>query len=227
MSDRRTLRYSDLLPLTPLINTPVTIVGCGAVGRALALQLAAMGTTTITLIDPDKVSTENLGPQGWSPFHLNRTKVSALASDLEHLNPDCTVTRYPSLFSPDHVGDPIVFMCVDSMDARQSIFNDLVSCLDTELIIEARMAAETFQVRTVSPVHADVVSDWHSDWFPDTEAAAIPCTARATIYCATMCASTMVARYTESLRNCTPPYLVSVNVLDGTSHVTQSPVSTG
>ena len=50
-------RQTDLVPLGGLAELEVTIIGVGAVGRQVAVQLAAMGVRHLQLIDFDRVET--------------------------------------------------------------------------------------------------------------------------------------------------------------------------
>ncbi len=53
-------RQADLVPRTRLTELDVTVIGVGAIGRSLALQLAALGAPRLTLIDFDTVDVTNL-----------------------------------------------------------------------------------------------------------------------------------------------------------------------
>lgn len=48
-------RQDDLVPRAALANQKVTIIGVGAIGRQVALQLAAIGTKHLQLVDFDHV----------------------------------------------------------------------------------------------------------------------------------------------------------------------------
>ena len=61
----RDARQRDLLPPQRLAAARATVVGVGAVGRQVGLQLAAMGVGWLQLVDFDTVETVNLGPQGY------------------------------------------------------------------------------------------------------------------------------------------------------------------
>ena len=75
----RDVRQRDLVPPARLAGCHAVVVGVGAVGRQVALQLAAFGVPRMTLIDPDTVSVENLAPQGFWESDLGRSKVEAVA----------------------------------------------------------------------------------------------------------------------------------------------------
>ena len=48
-------RQSQLVPMDRLTEVTSTVIGVGAIGRQVALQLASIGTPRIQLIDFDKV----------------------------------------------------------------------------------------------------------------------------------------------------------------------------
>lgn len=209
-ANARDTRYRTLLPVERLQSTPISIIGCGAIGRQVAIQLASMGCRSLLLVDFDDVSAENLGPQGWAPCEIGRKKVDALAETLVRLNPECEARRAAVRFDIDHLED-VVFCCVDSMTARREIFDRFQGDALSELFIEARMGAENFQVRTVRS--REEGDRWLADWFPQEEAKELPCTARATLYNSAVCAGVMVASFMQWLRApIGPPYLVNGNL---------------
>jgi tRNA A37 threonylcarbamoyladenosine dehydratase len=53
-------RQADLVPHDRLASVVATVIGVGAVGRQVALQLAAIGTPRIQLIDFDVVDATNI-----------------------------------------------------------------------------------------------------------------------------------------------------------------------
>ena len=61
----RFVRQSDLVPQQALSEEPVTVIGVGAIGRNVALQLASIGLRRMTLIDFDRVDETNTTTQGY------------------------------------------------------------------------------------------------------------------------------------------------------------------
>jgi len=51
----RLIRQSDLVPERRLTEVSATVIGVGAIGRQVALQLASLGVPSIQLIDFDLV----------------------------------------------------------------------------------------------------------------------------------------------------------------------------
>ena len=192
----RTERYRDLAPPERLAATRCSVIGVGAIGRQVALQLAAMGVRAVQLIDHDSVEEVNLGPQGYCAKDVGELKVEATARLMSALNPGLVLELVPERFAKTLEIQPVVFCCVDSIATRRHIWNAVRD--QAELFIDGRMAAEVARVLAV----ADPVGRAH---YPETlfaSADAFPeaCTARATIYCANIAAGLMVAQLARWLR---------------------------
>ena len=83
MTTDRFQRQSDLIPAERLSQLTATVIGVGAIGRQVALQLAAIGTPRIQLIDFDIVELTNITTQGYQVHDLGRTKVEATAKAIQ------------------------------------------------------------------------------------------------------------------------------------------------
>ena len=78
MTDRF-LRQQDLVPTERLQSLTATVIGVGAIGRQVALPLAAMGIRTLRLIDFDIVEPTHVTTRGHRRADLGRLKVLATA----------------------------------------------------------------------------------------------------------------------------------------------------
>src|SRR5271166_3531652 len=83
----RFLRQQELVPRDRLVNLKVTVIGVGAVGRQLSIQLAAIGTPRLQLIDFDVVDLSNVTTQGYLAADVGLPKVQATAAFLRQLDP--------------------------------------------------------------------------------------------------------------------------------------------
>jgi sulfur carrier protein ThiS adenylyltransferase len=83
----RDIRQRSLVPPERLAACQGLVVGVGAIGRQVALQLAALGVVRLTLLDDDVVSVENLAPQGYGVEDLGQAKVQATAAACRRCNP--------------------------------------------------------------------------------------------------------------------------------------------
>jgi tRNA A37 threonylcarbamoyladenosine dehydratase len=58
-------RQDDLVPRDRLAEITATVIGVGAIGRQVALQLAAIGVPRLQLVDFDQVDLTNVTTQGY------------------------------------------------------------------------------------------------------------------------------------------------------------------
>jgi tRNA A37 threonylcarbamoyladenosine dehydratase len=68
-------RQRGLIPADQMSLVSATVIGVGAIGRAIGLQLAAIGVRRIQLIDFDRVEAINITTQGFSASDIGRPKV--------------------------------------------------------------------------------------------------------------------------------------------------------
>jgi hypothetical protein len=96
------------------------IVGCGGIGYWLAIQLAMMGTTDITLIDADRVEPSNMNRLPVPMRLVGQYKVKTLKIQLRLLRPSIKVTCLPVHLTQDTMSMlqniSMVWDCTD--DAR-------------------------------------------------------------------------------------------------------------
>jgi len=197
MSNDRFQRQADLVPMDNLGDDSVSVVGVGAVGRQVALQLAAIGVPRIMLYDFDTVEETNITTQGYRQQDLGKCKVYATRAAMQDLDPAIEVVGNPRNFGgKDARISPVLFCCVDSISTRQAIFKmtrDHVACW-----IDGRMQGETLRVLAADSPRSKIA--YEATLFAQEEAQVGRCTARSTIYAATITAGLMVHQFTRWLR---------------------------
>ena len=204
----RAVRQRDLVPPAALALYHVLVVGVGAIGRQVALQLAAMGADALTLVDDDTVAVENLAVQGFSPAEIGRTKVDAVAHGCRVLLPEIDLDVQHRRFtrSSDRdlpcLRDPLrpklaVFAGVDAMAGRRIIFETVRH--QASLYVDGRMAGETLRVLTSTSPGSDAY--YPTTLFDDARAHPAPCTGRSTLYAASIAAGLMLSRFALVLRD--------------------------
>ena len=189
-------RQQDIVPPDRLAACKATIIGVGAIGRQVALQLTAMGIPWLQLVDFDAVEVSNLASQGYLQDDLGKPKVEATANLCRQINSDLEIHEVNERFRRSmEIGDT-VFVCVDKIDTRRLIWAAVKD--GVSLFVDGRMSAEVFRVLTAS----DTVSREHypTTLFDTSEAYTGPCTAKTTIYCANIAAGFMLAQFTKYLR---------------------------
>ena len=208
LSDRYS-RQQDLVPMERLSRCKATVVGVGAIGRQVALQLTAMGIPWLQLVDFDSVEESNLASQGYLQDDLGRPKVEATADLCHQINHMLEVHTVNSRFRRSLGIGNMVFCCVDKIDARRLVWEALKDKAD--FFADGRMSAEVLRVL----VAHDVPSRKHypTTLFAAEEAFVGACTAKTTIYCANIAASLAIGQFTKYLRGLPIDQDVSLNIL--------------
>jgi len=183
-------RQLDLINTSKLNQWPVTIIGCGAVGSFTALALVKMGVTRITLYDDDVVSIENMSNQFFRFKDINTNKALALAALVEDFT-GVRLTAHARRFEGQDVRSltGIVINATDSMATRKDIYlgiKELASMV--KLFIDPRMGAEHYTQYTMNPFDAKDHATYLKTLYTDGEAIAERCTAKSTVYTATLAA---------------------------------------
>ncbi len=189
-------RQRDVVPADRLRECDITIIGVGALGRQVALQLAAIGAPRLTLVDFDIVEESNLASQGYLEADLGAAKVHATAAQCRRINQHVEVVEINDRFRrPLTVGN-VVFTCVDSIGARRLIFDAVKD--RTSFFADGRMTAEVIRILAASDT--DSRSHYASTLFPQAEAHVGACTSRMTIFTANIAAGLLISQFSRYLR---------------------------
>jgi len=65
MTNERYSRQADIVPRERIMDCKATVIGVGAIGRQVAIQLTAIGVPHLQLVDFDSIETSNLTTQGF------------------------------------------------------------------------------------------------------------------------------------------------------------------
>jgi sulfur carrier protein ThiS adenylyltransferase len=203
----RDLRQRELVPPERLAECRALVIGVGAIGRQVAIQLAATGVSEMTLVDDDHVDVVNLAVQGYAQVDLGSTKVGATAEWCQLLNPGlvththCEKFRRSSAktldcFDQQAARKLAVFCCVDSIATRAVVWETVKP--RAAVYVDGRMSAEVVRVLASDAPMAD--TSYPATLFAPERAFAGSCTAKSTIYSASIAAGLMLAQFTRWLR---------------------------
>ncbi|MBI1313069.1 ThiF family adenylyltransferase [bacterium] len=205
----RLTRQQDLVPSDRLVDLTATVIGVGAIGRQVALQLAAIGTRSLQLIDFDTVDESNITTQGYGGDDVGRLKVTATKEAVLRLDPSIHVNVTVDRFRARHAVSDVVFCCVDSISARSAIWRSVQH--GCRFWSDGRMLGETIRILSVADDQGR--SHFPTSLFQQSEAQTGRCTARSTIYSANIAAGLMLHQFARWLRGQPIDPDVSLNLL--------------
>ena len=212
----RFTRQDDLVPRNKISDLTVTVIGVGAIGRQVALQLAAIGAPNIQLIDFDEVDPSNVTTQGYDFSDIGQPKVAATAAAIKRLDDSIQGHQVSDRYRPRIEIGEAVFCCVDSISARAAIWRSAQH--RCRFWCDGRMLGETIRILSV----ADPIGRQHysSTLFSQSEALVGRCTAKSTIYTANVAAGLMLHQFARWLRGQVIDVDVSLNLLASEMSVT-------
>jgi molybdopterin-synthase adenylyltransferase len=195
LSDRFT-RQADLVPRDKLAPLTCTVIGVGAIGRQVALQLTAMGCRTLRLVDFDVVEPTNVTTQGYLAGDVGRHKVEATGQGCHEIEPMLDLTEIEDRFRPRHHDGEVVFCCVDSISARQAIWRSVGD--RCRFWGDGRMRGEV--VRVLAVADGQGREHYPTTLFSQAEAQQGACTAGGTLYVASIAAGLLLHQFARWLR---------------------------
>ena len=210
-SDDRFVRQQDLVPRNKLSQLTVTVLGVGAIGRQVALQLVSIGVLRLQLVDFDVVEETNITSQGYWQGDLGQSKVAATEAMMHRIDPGIEVEAVQDRFRPRLQTGAAVFCCVDSISTRSTIWRALGG--RCEFWADGRMQGESLRVLAATPGETSL--HYSTTLFSQSEAQVGRCTGRSTIYAASIAAGLMVHQFTRWLRGIPVDADAVLNLLAG------------
>jgi sulfur carrier protein ThiS adenylyltransferase len=191
-------RQEDLVPADKLQKLMITVVGVGAIGRQLALQLASIGASQVQLIDFDHIEPSNVITQGykWSDADRRRSKVVATCEAMRELSPDMEIECLLDRYRPRCERGQAIFVCVDSISARAAIWRSAGH--GCQFWCDGRMLGEVVRILTVA--NRETRAHYESTLFDQSQVQRGSCTSQSTIYASSIAAGLMVHQLTRWLR---------------------------
>ena len=147
---------------------PIHVLGAGSVGGNIVLMLAKLGFLNITAYDFDIVEQHNVSNQVYGRKDIGKIKVEAL-SDLIFQNTGTVVKAVCEKFTDGQLSG-IVFLAVDSMEARKQIWKTSVRTnFDVRLLIEIRMSKESGIIFAIHPNDTTEINCYEKNFYNDSE----------------------------------------------------------
>lgn len=156
------------------VKYPIHIIGVGATGSFVAMELARMGCPVLNIYDFDELEIHNIPNQYYDTQDLGKPKVEALAEKLKLINPSIVVNAYNGKVLPkaSEEGKGIdemsgyVFLLVDSMKTRKELWEavkknkNIVHCWESRLgSDQARVYSLDMSVKNFDKYEQDFYED--------------------------------------------------------------------
>lgn len=209
-------RQEELVPRERILKEFVTVIGVGAIGRQVALQLTALGVPKIQFIDFDDVERTNVTSQGYLMDDIGRPKVQATADACQQIEHLLAVEEIYDRFRPAQEIGTAVFCCVDSITTRTAIWRSVERRCD--FWADGRMLGEV--VRALVATADQGRKHYPTTLFPQAEAQTGRCSSRSTIYAARLAGALLVHQFTRYLRGLSLDVDATFNLLAGEYTVT-------
>lgn len=198
----RYVRFKDVVDRSVVEELRVGVIGVGAIGRQVALQMAMMGVGRLVLWDHDVVEEYNLPVQGYEEGDVGRAKVQCMYADCKMITAGMDVDIFSCKYEEHPVEVDVLFCCVDSMATRKVLWKMIPDMC--RMYVDGRMSAEVCRVLCV-PVDDGTEGvrcrrDYYGSLCSPDEVYQDRCTARTTMYGAYVASGLMVAQMVKWLR---------------------------
>jgi len=206
-----TVRQSGIIPDEAVRAASASIIGAGAIGSHTAEALCKMGVPSMKIWDFDIVEEHNLANQGFFIQDLGKFKAPALAERLS-AGTGAEVVAYNERLEKDCQFDTeFVISAVDSMASRLVIWENYLDSPRSTYFLDGRMGARFGQVYFVDKQKPETIELYKNSLFSDEEAYTVPCTEKATIFCAYGIGSVICALVAKTLIKDDIRYVVEVD----------------
>ncbi len=152
----------------------VTVIGAGASGSWLVMQLAKLGVQDIHVYDFDTVEEHNVPNQLFGVLDIGKAKVDALREHVHHMT-GLEITTYNERYENQRL-QGYVYCMVDTMSGRKEIWEKSVKRKSAiKLYIEPRMGLDVFRVYNVIPTNQTHIKRYEDCFYGDDEAEVSAC----------------------------------------------------
>jgi len=127
---------------------PIHIIGVGATGSFVAMELARLGCPKLYLYDKDDVGIHNIPNQYFETQDIGKLKVDALKEKLLKINPNIIVETTSEFVTPEDISkmSGYVFMLVDVMSTRKQLWEAAKTNPNIKVVWESRLGSDQARV---------------------------------------------------------------------------------
>jgi hypothetical protein len=189
---------------------PVHFVGCGGIGSTAIFPFGKMGISDMHFWDADIVEDHNVPVQLLyrRDSDLGKSKVETCKEFCVRQEIDANITAHAEFVTADTVLEGIVISGVDSMAARQTVWQAVLrNIANIPFYIDGRIGGEQLQMIAFSPSEYAVRKVYEKDWlFSDEESIGAVCGLKSIMGPPTVLAGLMAHTLTLWQRGLSYPY---------------------
>lgn len=173
---------------------PVVLMGAGSVGSFTALALAKAGIP-LEVWDADMVVSYNAPMSLFGPGDIGRYKVDAVAEMIERLA-GAKITAHREMYAGQKLANCSVVACVDTMEARKTIWQAARMNPSVDLYCDTRTAAAYVEVFCVEPMNRKEGREYEETLHKDSTVVPPTCGRHGIAYASLLAASAVAANLT-------------------------------
>lgn len=151
----------------------VDVIGLGAVGSRVMLELARLGIRNLRGWDFDTVDDVNIGNQAYGIDDIGRPKAEALADLVKRTTGAQMDVQMKWEPGGEPLGD-VLFVLPDKMSVRTEIFDAVQMTYTTQRLIEGRMGPDEYRVYSLDPNRDVEVREYKKTLYSDEKAVQAP-----------------------------------------------------
>lgn len=159
------------------VKSDIHIIGVGATGSFVAMELARMGCPVLNIYDFDDVEQHNIPNQYYDINDIGEAKVVALEAKLKLINPDITVNISTEKVTAEDMSkmSGYVFLLVDSMKVRKELWDAAKTNTNIINIWESRLGSDQARVYSLPIEEGKDYSKYEQDFYDDDNAEMSAC----------------------------------------------------
>lgn len=174
-------------------STPIHVIGAGATGSWLVLQLAKLGITDITVWDFDTVEEHNIPNQAFGLPDIGENKAEQMYQHIDWLT-NTQIKVQNKKYTNQRLSG-IVFLMVDSMSERKRIWENSIKMKSAvKLLVEPRMGLDVGRVYNVNPMDLTHIEKYEDTYYEDDVAEVSACGTSMTVITTAMATASWCAR---------------------------------
>ena len=160
---------ADIRQLLGACRQPLHVIGCGALGSPVVLQLARAlpRGRRLDVWDADRVEEKNLHNQAFHAAHVGMLKVEAIAELAAMANGGQVIAHAEEVVAETTLAG-VVFVLTHSMKSRMAIWQ---RCLranpEVPLVVEARLGMTEYRVYAVDPSNRSQAAAYETTFYDD------------------------------------------------------------